>query len=175
VPERIERQRDQLQDAMVDTHFMLGFAKVAIAGDPDLLYGMARLVADMGCEVSAAVAPSRSPVLAKVPAAEVKLGDLEDLEKTIRQNGADLIICNSHAADTAYRLGLPLYRAGFPQYDLIGGYQKLWVGYRGTRQTLFDLANLAVANGHHEVPVYRSLYAEQGEEAHETSQAGSFH
>src|ERR1700690_855471 len=88
VPEKIERQRAQLQDAMVDTHFMLGFAKVAIAADPDLLFGLSRLVADMGCEVTAAVAPSRSPVLASVPAAEVKLGDLEDLEKTIHANGA---------------------------------------------------------------------------------------
>lgn len=175
VPEKIERQRDQLQDAMVDTHFMLGFAKIAIAGDPDLLYGLARLVADMGCEVTAAVAPSKSPVLEAVPAAEVKLGDLEDLEKTIKQNGADLIVCNSHAADTARRLGLPLYRAGFPQYDLIGGYQKLWVGYRGTRQTLFDLANLMVSHGHHEIAPYRSIYWDREGEAHETSQAGSIH
>ena len=44
VPEKIERQRAQLQDAMVDSHFMLGFARVAIAADPDLLYGFARLV-----------------------------------------------------------------------------------------------------------------------------------
>jgi nitrogenase molybdenum-iron protein NifN len=175
VPERIERQRAQLQDAMVDTHFMLGFAKVAIAGDPDLLFGLSRLVADMGCEVTAAVAPSKSSVLAAVPAVEVKLGDLEDLEQTIKRNGADLIICNSHAADTAHRLGLPLYRAGFPQYDLIGGYQKLWVGYRGTRQTLFDLANLMVSHGHHEMAAYRSIYAERSEEAHETSQTRPFH
>ncbi len=175
VPEKIERQRAQLQDAMVDTHFMLGFARVAIAADPDLLFGLSRLVADMGCEVTAAVAPSKSPVLASVPAAEVKLGDLEDLETAIAANGADLIICNSHALDTARRLGLPLYRAGFPQYDLIGGYQKLWVGYRGTRQTLFDLANLMVTHSHHEMMPYRSIYAERDEEAHETSQARSFH
>lgn len=175
VPEKIERQRAQLQDAMLDTHFMLGFAKVAIAADPDLLFGLSRLVADMGCEVTAAVAPSRSPVLASVPAAEVKLGDLEDLEKTIAANGADLIICNSHAVDTAQRLGLPLYRAGFPQYDLIGGYQKLWAGYRGTRQTLFDLANLMVSFGHHEMAPYRSIYSDRDEEAHETSEARSFH
>ena len=31
VPEKIERQRAQLQDAMVDTHFMLGFARVSFA------------------------------------------------------------------------------------------------------------------------------------------------
>ncbi|MGO9446201.1 MAG: nitrogenase iron-molybdenum cofactor biosynthesis protein NifN [Thiobacillaceae bacterium] len=175
VPEKIERQRAQLQDAMVDTHFMLGFARVAIAADPDLLFGLTQLVTDMGCEVTAAVAPSKSSILAEVPTGVVKLGDLEDLEKTILEKGADLIISNSHAAETAYRLKLPLYRAGFPQYDLIGGYQKLWVGYRGTRQILFELANLMVAHGHHEMTPYRSIYAERGEESRAASETHSFH
>jgi nitrogenase molybdenum-iron protein NifN len=176
VPEKIERQRAQLQDAMVDTHFMLGFAKVAIAADPDLLYGLARLVTGMGCAVSAAVAPAKAPVLADVPADQVQLGDLEDLEKSIREAGADLIICNSHAVDTARRLGLPLYRAGFPQYDLIGGYQRLWVGYRGTRQTLFDLANIMVGLGHGEIAPYRSIYAVRPEEApHAASETRPLH
>jgi nitrogenase molybdenum-iron protein NifN len=175
VPERIERQRAQLQDAMVDSHFMLGFARVAIAAEPDLLYGLADLVAGMGCEVSAAVAPARSPVLDAVPAAEVQLGDLQDLEKAIAARGADLVISNSHAVETARRLGLPLIRAGFPQYDLIGGYQKLWVGYRGTRQTLFDLANTLVEHGHHEIEPYRSIYAERGEEGHAAPETRPFH
>jgi nitrogenase molybdenum-iron protein NifN len=175
VPERIERQRAQLQDAMVDSHFMLGFARVAIAAEPDLLYGLADLVAGMGCEVSAAVAPARSPVLDAVPAAVVRLGDLQDLEKSIKEHGADLILCNSHAVETARRLGLPLIRAGFPQYDLIGGYQKLWVGYKGTRQTLFDLANTLVEHGHHEIEPYRPIYAERGEEGHAASEARPLH
>lgn len=175
VPEKLERQRAQLQDAMVDTHFMLGFARIAIAADPDLLFGLADLVAGMGCEVTAAVAPAKSPVLASVPTAEVKLGDLQDLEKAIAEHGADLILCNSHAVDTAKRLGLPLIRAGFPQYDLIGGYQKLWVGYRGTRQTLFDLANTLVQHGHHEIEPYRSLYSDRPEDRHAASETRSFH
>lgn len=176
VPERIERQRNQLQDAMVDTHFMLGFAKVAIAADPDLLYALSDLVAGMGCQVVAAVAPSKSPILEHVPTAQVKLGDLEDLEKSIKEVGADLIICNSHAVDTAKRLGLPLYRAGFPQYDLIGGYQRLWVGYRGTRQSLFDLANIMVGLGHGEIAPYRSMYAVRPEEdRHAPSASGHIH
>ena len=166
VPEKIERQRAQLQDAMVDTHFMLGFARVAIAADPDLLYALAQLVTGMGCEVCAAVAPAKAAILAAVPAAQVKLGDLEDLELAAREHGVDLVICNSHAGETAKRLGVPLLRAGFPQYDLIGGYQKLWVGYRGTRQALFDLANLLVEHGHHhEMPTYRSIYASRAGEA----------
>jgi len=158
VPSKIERQRAQLQDAMVDAHFMLGFARVAIAADPDLLYGYARLVTEMGCEVVAAVAPARANILNDVDAAQVAIGDLEDMEIAAKRSGAQLVISNSHAVETARRLGVPLLRAGFPQYDLIGGYQRLWVGYRGTRQSLFDLANLLVEHGHHETEPYVSIY-----------------
>jgi nitrogenase molybdenum-iron protein NifN len=158
VPEKIERQRAQLQDAMVDCHFMLGFARVAIAADPDLLYGMARLVTGMGCEVVAAVAPARASILSAVDTTQVGIGDLEDLEITAKRNGAQLVISNSHAVETSRRLGVPLLRAGFPQYDLLGGYQRLWVGYRGTRQALFDLSNLMTEQGHHDTEPYVSIY-----------------
>jgi nitrogenase molybdenum-iron protein NifN len=167
VPEKIERQRAQLQDAMVDCHFMLGFARVAIAADPDLLYGLSRLVTEVGCEVVAAIAPARANILQAVVAAQVGIGDLEDLENAAKRNDAQLIISNSHAAESARRLGVPLLRAGFPQYDLIGGYQRLWVGYRGTRQALFDLANMAVQHGHHETEPYVSMYSQRtGDAAH---------
>lgn len=159
VPEKIERQRAQLQDAMVDTHFMLGFARFGVAADPDLLYSLTGLLVGMGGEVVAAVAPDKSPLLESVPTARVKIGDLEDLEKAVRETGADAIVSNSHAAETARRLGLPLFRAGFPQYDWVGGYQRLWVGYKGTRQTLFDLANLMLGRHLGEVAPYRSVYA----------------
>ncbi len=161
VPEKIERQRAQLQDAMVDSHFMLGFARVAIAADPDMLYGFARLVSEMGCEVVAAVAPARANILQDVNAAQVGIGDLEDMEIAAKRGGAQLVISNSHAVETSRRLGVPLLRAGFPQYDLIGGYQRLWVGYRGTRQALFDLANMLVEHGHHEPEAYISIYAQR--------------
>jgi nitrogenase molybdenum-iron protein NifN len=167
VPEKIERQRAQLQDAMVDAHFMLGFARIAIASDPDLLYGFSRLVTEMGCEVVAAIAPARANILNSVFATQVGIGDLEDLEIAARNNGAQLVISNSHGAETARRLGVPLLRAGFPQYDLIGGYQRLWVGYRGTRQALFDLANMMVLHVHHEPEPYVSIYSQRtGDAAH---------
>ena len=47
VPEKIERHRAQLQDAMVDCHFMIGFARVALAADPDLLGMQARFLTGM--------------------------------------------------------------------------------------------------------------------------------
>ncbi|MGR9116017.1 MAG: nitrogenase iron-molybdenum cofactor biosynthesis protein NifN [Gammaproteobacteria bacterium] len=161
VPERIERQRMQLQDAMLDTHFMLGQLRVAVASDPDQLNAFVHLLAEMGAEVVAAVAPSQASSLAAMPVAEVKIGDLEDLEVIARENKAQLLIGNSHATDTAERLGVPILRAGFPQYDIIGGYQKTWIGYRGSRQALFDLANLVINFAHEEIPVFRSVYAQK--------------
>ena len=158
VPSVIERQRAQLQDAMVDSHFMLGYARVAIAADPDLLYSFSRLVTEMGCEVVAAIAPARANILQDVMADQVGLGDLEDLEVGAKSRSAQLVIGNSHAAQSARRLGVPLLRAGFPQYDLIGGYQRLWVGYKGTRQTLFDLANMLAEHGHQQIEPYVSVY-----------------
>jgi nitrogenase molybdenum-iron protein NifN len=161
VPERIERQRAQLQDAMVDTHFMFGFARMALAADPDLLLALAEAVHGCGAQVVAAVAPARSLVLERLPVAEVKIGDLEDLELAARAAGAELVISNSHAVETARRLDVPLLRAGFPQYDYVGGYQKLWVGYRGARQMLFDIANLLLSRGHHEIQPHRSVFSQK--------------
>jgi nitrogenase molybdenum-iron protein NifN len=157
VPERIERQRAQLQDAMVDTHFMTGFTRVALALDPDHLFAFADFLAGVGAEVVAAVAPTRSAVLEDVRCASVHIGDLEDLARAAKAAGAQLLIGNSHAVQTAASLSIPLVRAGFPQYDFVGGYARAWVGYRGARQALFDLANLILGQ-HHEIPAYRSIY-----------------
>jgi nitrogenase molybdenum-iron protein NifN len=162
VPPKIERQRAQLQDAMVDTHFMLGQLRVALAADPDQLNALAHLLREMGAEVVAAVASANGPALAGIPAPQVTVGDLEDLELSARQNRAELVMGNSHAVPTAERLGIPILRCGFPLYDRLGGYQKTWTGYRGARQTLFDLANLVLGDhGRHAVPVYRSIYAQK--------------
>jgi nitrogenase molybdenum-iron protein NifN len=161
VPERIERHRAQLQDAMVDTHFMTGFTRVAIGLDPDALLAHAEFFAGMGCEVVAAVAPSRAECLADVPRADVRIGDLEDLERAAAAGGAQLMIGSSHASQGAQRLGIPLLRAGFPQYDWVGGYARTWVGYRSARQALFDFANLILGH-HHEIPPYRSIYWQGG-------------
>jgi nitrogenase molybdenum-iron cofactor biosynthesis protein NifN len=163
VPERITRQRSQLQDAMLDTHFSVGQGRFAVAADPDLLLAFSELLAGMGAETVAAVAPANAPSLKSVRAEQVKIGDLEDLELDARANGAEIMISNSHAAHTAERLGIPLLRAGFPQFDLVGGYQRCWIGYQGTRQTLFDLANSMLGLEKGEIHPYRSRLKQWGE------------
>lgn len=163
VPLRLERQRAQLQDAMLDTHFMLGMARIAIAADGDLLLGFSQMLAGVGAEVVTAVTPANAPSLKHVEAETVKIGDLEDLELMAKEANAEVLITNSHGLETSERLGIPLLRAGFPQYDTLGGYQKTWIGYQGTRQLLFDLANIMLSLEKGEIHPYRSIYAQKPE------------
>jgi nitrogenase molybdenum-cofactor synthesis protein NifE len=163
VPSSLERQRAQLQDAMLDCHFLLGQSRFAIAAEPDLLVGFSQLLAGVGAETVAAVAPINAPSLAATRCAQVRIGDLEDLEQAARAGSAELVIGNAHAAPTAERLGVPLIRAGFPQYDRLGGYQRTWIGYQGTRATLFDLANQLLKLEGGEVHPYRSRLSPRGE------------
>ncbi|GGB94633.1 nitrogenase iron-molybdenum cofactor biosynthesis protein NifN [Marinobacterium zhoushanense] len=160
VPGRWRKHRAQLQDAMLDTHFMLGQLRVAIAADPDLLLAMHDLVVSMGAEVVTAVASARGPALTELALPQVQIGDLEDLEQDAREYRAELLIGNSHLAETSHRLHAPHLRAGFPQYDYVGGFQRVWCGYRGIQQTLFDIANLKLSQ-HEEIKPYHSIYAQK--------------
>jgi nitrogenase molybdenum-iron protein NifN len=169
VPATLTRQRAQLQDAMLDTHFLLGRAKVAIAAEPDLMHGFSQLLADMGSEVVAAVAPATTSTLSQLPLAQVHIGDLEDLERLVCEHEAELLIGSSHLAEMAQRLGLPLLRAGYPLHDQFGGYQRAWIGYRGARQALFDLANALLAHAEHAVAPYHSIYSLKTDERREIS------
>jgi len=162
VPEKWRRQRTQLQDAMLDTHFMLGDTKIAIAGDSDLVIGFDQLVTSMGARTAVAVVPALSPKNQSIHqvSTAVKIGDLDDAEKMARAQSAQLFLGNSHAVDTAKRLGIPILRMGFPQYDLIGGFQRCWFGYRGTQQALFDMANLLVEH-HQGIQPYHSVLSQK--------------
>jgi len=141
VPPAIERQRAQVLDAMVDSQFALGAARVAVAADPDLLAMLCDTLVGQGAEVIAAIGAAASPVLERLAARTVMVGDLEDLERQARARQAHLIVTNSHGVDIAARMGCGLLRAGYPLSDLAGAQARQWIGYRGTRQLLFDLVN----------------------------------
>jgi nitrogenase molybdenum-iron protein NifN len=160
VPDRIDRLREQLLDAMVDTHFVLGALRLGVAADPDHLGMLARFLTGVGIHVVAAVASSRAEGLVDLPIEAVVVGDLEDLEARAQAGKAQVLIANSHGVDIAERLRIPLLRAGFPLYDIFGGAARKWVGYDGSRQALFDLANLAGA-ARPEIAPYRSFYGKE--------------
>jgi nitrogenase molybdenum-iron protein NifN len=143
VPEKLRRARSQLVDAMLDGHFFFGGRAVAVAGEPDMIRAMAGLVADMGGSVSAAVTTIAAPGLDALPCERVVIGDFADLEREILDaGGADLVISNANARQLCARLGLPLFRAGFPVFDRLGAAHQTTIGYRGTRDLIAQLGNI---------------------------------
>ncbi|WP_426441223.1 nitrogenase iron-molybdenum cofactor biosynthesis protein NifN [Bradyrhizobium genosp. P] len=146
VPSKYRRQRGQLADAMLDAHFHIGGRKLAIGAEPDLLFDLSCMLHEMGAQVTAAVTTTQSPVLKRIRTNEVLIGDLEDLEELARRGGCDLLITHSHGRQAAARLKIPFFRAGFPMFDRIGAGHQLTVGYRGTRDLIFDIANLVIAD-----------------------------
>ena len=146
VPQKYQRQRRQLQDAILDTHFYLGGKKVSLALEPDLLYQTSWLLKELGAEIQAAVTTTKSSILKELPIDNVTIGDLEDLEDLAP--GSDLIITNSQGKRLADKLNIPLYRMGYPIYDRLGNGSRCLVGYRGTMQFLFDLGNIFLELGH---------------------------
>ena len=150
VPQKYRRQRSQLVDAMLDGHFHFGGKRVALAAEPDLLATMAHWLHEMGCEVQVAITTTQSPALESLPVDEVVIGDLEDLE--MRASGADLLVTPSHGRQASERLGIPLFRIGIPVFDRLGAGHQVTVGYRGTRDLIFAVGNLFLADVHEPSP-----------------------
>jgi nitrogenase molybdenum-cofactor synthesis protein NifE len=145
IPEKHRRWRSRLMDAMVDSHYQFGTKKVALALESDNLKTMTRFLAGMGCEIQAALSATRTRGLDALPCENVFVGDLEDLETAAK--GADLIVANSNGRQAAAKLKIGAHlRAGLPVFDRLGAHQKVWAGYRGTLNLVFETANLFQAN-----------------------------
>lgn len=145
VPQRLRRQRSQLVDAMLDGHFHFGNARIALGAEPDLLFSVGSFLAEMGAELSVCVTTTASPLLARMPATEVVIGDLEDFEQAAAAAGCDLLMTHSHGRQAAQRLGKPLFRLGIPSFDRIGNAHRCHVGYRGTRNLVYEVGNVLMA------------------------------
>jgi nitrogenase molybdenum-cofactor synthesis protein NifE len=145
IPLKYRRWRSRLMDAMVDSHYQFGLKKVALALEADHLKGMTRFLASMGCEIKTAISATRTKGLDSLPCENVFVGDLEDLESSAV--GADLLVANSNGRQAAGRLKIGAHlRTGLPVFDRLGAQQKMWIGYQGTMNLVFEVANLFQAN-----------------------------
>ncbi|HJV67388.1 MAG TPA: bifunctional nitrogenase iron-molybdenum cofactor biosynthesis protein NifEN [Geomonas sp.] len=145
IPEKFRRWRSRLMDAMADSHYQFGLKKVALALESDHLKAMTRFLAGLGCEIQVAIAATRTRGLDSLPADNLFVGDLEDLEQTAA--GADLLVANSNGRQAAKKLGINAHlRTGMPVFDRLGAHQKMWVGYQGTMNLVFEVANIFQAN-----------------------------
>lgn len=146
VPPRVRRDRARLADALLDTHFVLGEARVAVAAEPELLAAVTELVAATGARVVTAVAPTDDAVLASVQCAEVVVGDLGDLRERAAQAGAEVVVGSSHAVAAARAVGAAHVPLGIPVEHRFGAALGGVAGYRGGLRFVTELANAVLAH-----------------------------
>lgn len=152
-PTWLRRQRSRLLDALLDGHFCFSGKRIALASDPDLLYALATLFHTLGAEVVCAISSTKnSPLLERIHCETVQIGDLADLEAGAAAKKAELLVTHSHGRRAAQRLGLPLFRAGFPIFDRLGAQHRCSVGYRGTLMLIHELANVLMGELHEPHP-----------------------
>lgn len=146
----VKRWRGRLQDAMLDTHFLIGSSRFVITGEPDMCVGIVELLQSVGGMIEAVVATVYSPVLEKIEAKNVFVGDLEDAR--VHFKNADLMISNFHAERLLHmeeqsHAGL-IFR-GFPNYEELGNQLKSDQLYEGSTYFLFEVANKIRETKHH--------------------------
>ncbi len=140
-PQALRRRRSRLLDAMADAHYEFGGKRAVVALETDALKTVAGFLSGMGTGVAAAVAATRTRGLSEIEAEELFVGDLEDVERAAE--GTDLLVANSNGRQAAAKLGLKNHlRAGYPVFDRLGAHQRVWAGYCGTMNLVFEAANL---------------------------------
>lgn len=136
----VKRWRSRLQDAMLDSHFLIGSSHFVVTGEPDMLVGICALLRSVGGTVVAAVSTTFSDALHLIEADNVFVGDLEDARRFFDE--ADMVISNFHAERILHSVEhTALVIRGFPNYEELGNQLKNDQLYEGSTYFLFEIAN----------------------------------
>lgn len=145
----VKRWRGRLQDAMLDSHFLIGSSHFVVTGEPDMCIGMCELLQSVGGTIEAVISTVYSPVLENIKADNIFVGDLEDAVSHFEK--ADLVISNFHAERLLHmqERSTALVIRGFPNYEELGNQLKNDQLYEGSTYFLFEIANKLKEVKHH--------------------------
>ena len=145
----VKRWRGRLQDAMLDSHFLIGSSSFVVTGEPDMCVGMCELLQSVGGTIHAVVSTVYSPILKEIKAENIFVGDLEDARPYFEN--ADLVISNFHAERILHlqEKHTALVLRGFPNYEELGNQLKNDQLYEGSTYFLFEVANKLREVKHH--------------------------
>lgn len=155
VPEELEIQRGRLVDLLLDSNPYSSGKKVAVFGDPDIVYGMASLCLEMGMVPKYVITgtPNHAgewEALVKELVSRHGLGeecfvkantDLFYLHQLIKNEGVDLLLGSSYEKYIAKAEDIPFVRMGFPVLDRYGGTIQPEVGYTGAVRMVERITN----------------------------------
>jgi nitrogenase molybdenum-iron protein beta chain len=162
VPGSIMFERGQLLDVINDMHQYFFHKKVALAGDPDQLVGLAEFLTDIDIKVLYVVTgtPAGTKFENRIreitgPDTVIKNGERADLfyfHQLIKNEKPDIIFGNTYAKYIARDEDIPLIRTGFPIYDRVGHQYFPIVGYRGALRLLEKILNAVMDRQDRDAP-----------------------
>jgi nitrogenase molybdenum-iron protein NifN len=153
IPEKYQKERGRLLDAMVDVHKYLYDVKAAVYGDPDLVFSLTTFMLELGMNPVLVATGSKSrdfgikvrqifeelrPDLKPVILDGI---DFDSLNDSVRECNPEIIIGNSNGRYIAKALDIPLVRVGLPIHDRVGAQRILTIGYRGALELLDRITN----------------------------------
>lgn len=144
VPAELEAERGRLVDLMLDSHQYTHDKKVAIYGDPDVVYSFTSLCIEMGMIPKYVITGTpKSEFVKNVKKLFEDNGldpdqsvikadtDLFYLHQLIKNESVDLLLGNSYGKQIAKAEDIPIVRMGFPVLDRYGNTIQATVGYAG--------------------------------------------
>jgi nitrogenase molybdenum-iron protein NifN len=146
-PERYKRQKRQLMDAYLDTHFYFLGKNIAIAEGIDILDSFSEVLCEVGANIKIGVTTSKAYENLKNRFEILAEGDIDLFSELIKSDddGIDLVISNSNAGYTAEKIGAPILKVGFPLIDRIGHNFKHYILYKGSANLVYESANLLMS------------------------------
>ncbi len=151
IPEALEKERGRLVDAIADSQAWLHGKRVALFGDPDVVYGLTAFLLELGCEPvhclctngSADWEAEMKALLASSPfgaAGQVWRGkDLWHMRSLLFTEPCDLLIGSSYGKYLEKDTGTPLVRVGFPIFDRHHHHRFPTFGYQGGLRVLVSI------------------------------------
>ena len=151
IPEELARERGRLVDAMADSSAHIHGKKFAIYGDPDLCYGLAAFLLELGAEPTHVLATNGSKAWAekmKALFASSPFGqncnvypgkDLWHMRSLLFTEPVDFLIGNTYGKYLERDTGTPLIRIGFPIFDRHHHHRYPVWGYQGGLNVLVKI------------------------------------
>ncbi|MDY9927407.1 nitrogenase component 1 [Methanosarcina sp.] len=178
IPEKYQKERGRLLDAMVDMHKYLYGVKAAVYGDPDTVFSLTTFMLELGMNPVLVATGSKSRDFGKrikqifeeirpeIQPVVLDGIDFDNLNDAVRECSPEILIGNSNGRYIAKARDIPLVRVGLPIHDRVGAQRILIVGYRGALELLDRITNTileATDTFTAPVQVEPAAYASQGE------------
>ncbi len=181
VPDILQEERARLLDGMIDSHKHNAEGRVAIYGEPELVYALSVLCLENGIKPVLISTGSQNKALKEhierlqneESPTIIDDTDFETIRAYVKKLNANILIGNSDGKVITEREGVPLVRIGFPIHDRVGGQRLAYTGYNGTMQLLDNITNTLLENKYEKYreSMYNKYFMGGGEEAMQNNKA----